>query len=299
MTVYVAERPVLILGATGQIGRALCATYGNAAMGLSSKQLNFLQPELIRTTLDVYNPSAIINAAAYTQVDKAQEDFASAVAINAVAPGIIAGWCRDKSIPFIHYSTDYVFDGTGSRAWTEQDSPSPINAYGTSKLQGELQIQQAGGNYIILRTSWVFAPQGANFVNTMLRLAEEKETLRVVNDQMGAPTYAEDIAAATVHLLAQAQKQKEFPSDIYHLCSAGETNWHDFTQHIFSVWQELGHILKIKDLQPITTKDYPTAAQRPSNSRLNCAKIKNHFGISLPTWQDAIRRCLEKKSESF
>jgi dTDP-4-dehydrorhamnose reductase len=281
---------IVIFGKGGQLGSSLEELLKEQAVCLSVEEADFIRPETLYGVLNKYNPTAVINAAAYTAVDKAEEEQEIARLVNAESPEIIAKYCLEKNIPFIHYSTDYVFPGDKQGLWVEEDIPAPLNVYGETKLLGEEKIKAVGGKYIIFRTSWVYDENGKNFVNTMLRLGAEREALRVVSDQIGAPTYARDLAEATIKLLNQ-----DFEPGIYHLCNAGETNWHEFAETIFAFAREHNCQLEIKIVEAIKTSEYPTPAKRPLNSRLNCSKAKESLNITLPDWKDSLRNCLAKK----
>lgn len=292
---------IIVLGAHGQVGKALIELLGNKAIALSRNEIDLDQPEILREKLDQASQAkpiiALINAAAYTQVDLAEKEKEKAFRINAESPGILADWCKSKKIPLIHYSTDYVFNGEGNKPWTEEDPVSPQNSYGISKLEGEKRIQSSGCDFLIFRTSWVFDSTGKNFVNTMLRLGKERETLKVVSDQKGAPTYAPHLAIASLKALVKAQEMIQnqgnpFPSGVYHLCNLGETSWFEFAQTIFNMTRAKGVELKITNLQPISSAEYPTPAKRPLNSRLNTSKAKNILSIELPEWIEGLKDCL-------
>ena len=272
---------ILILGATGQVGRALTALLGpDKCRALTRSEARLDHPEELATRLDRLKPSAIINAAAYTAVDLAEKEKDSARTINALAPGVLARWCAEHDIPFIHYSTDYVFSGEGDRPWQELDPIAPLNTYGATKAEGESRIAAAGGKWLIFRTSWVYDADGKNFLNTMLRFGAERETLRVVADQHGAPTYAPHLARATLQALEKALQLPVFPSGIYHLCNSGETTWHTFAQAIFEKARALQIPLKVQSVDAISSAEFPTPARRPSNSRMDLSKIRNTFSFS-------------------
>jgi dTDP-4-dehydrorhamnose reductase len=292
---------ILILGSSGQVGAALlrvCRQQNEKAIGLSRQEADLSNSQILRQALDQLSatvaPSAVINAAAYTQVDLAEKEEELAYRINAEAPKALAQWCAEKRIPFIHYSTDYVFSGQGHTPWKEEDKVQPQNAYGRTKLDGERFVSDAGGKWLIFRTSWVYDSTGKNFVRTMLRLGAERESLKVVADQHGAPSFATHLAEATIAALKNAQKMPEFPSGIYHFCNSGETNWHEFAQAIFAMAREQGMKLQIKSVDPIASSDYPTPAKRPLNSRLNTSKLKNILGVQLPHWRDGLSQCLSE-----
>jgi dTDP-4-dehydrorhamnose reductase len=287
-------RPWLVLGAGGQVGRALMDRVDNA-IGLTRKECDLTSPEQITQVLASYKPGAVINAAAYTAVDQAESEESRAHLINAQAPAVMAAYCKSAGIPFVHFSTDYVFDGSGEEAWHETDEPSPLNAYGRTKRAGEKLVQDSGGSHLIFRTSWVYDAEGKNFLNTMLRLGAEREELKVVDDQFGAPTFAPHLAAAALEALGKAQQSPRFPSGIYHLCGGGETNWMNFAKQIFAEGYKRGLKLKVLTVQGIPTEAYPTSAKRPYNSRLDCSKARDVLGVALPHWELGLRECMESK----
>lgn len=282
--------PLLVIGAGGQVGSALLEIADNV-IGMTREECNL---ETLNEFSKKIIPAAIINAAAYTAVDKAEEEESVAHQVNARAPEILAAFCNAMDIPFVHYSTDYVFDGTGKTPWKETDIPNPLSAYGRTKLEGEKRIAALGGKYLIFRTSWVYDESGKNFVNTMLRLGAERDELRVVSDQWGAPTYARHLAQATLTALENAQKAPRFPSGIYHLCGGGETNWQQFARQIF----ELAKLPKSPKIHGIPSSEYPTPSKRPMNSRLDCSKALHVLGVKLPAWELGLKECLERKNES-
>ncbi len=290
---------IVVLGARGQVGRALCELLKKDAIGLGRETADLAKPQTLAKVLDQYNPSVVINAAAYTQVDKAEEDRALAFTVNAEAPGVIAEWCAKKNVPFIHYSTDYVFDGSGSVPWKEKDRTGPLNIYGKSKLTGEAAVEAVGGKYFILRTSLVFDAQGENFFNIMLRLAQKEEEIKVVNDQCSSPTYAPYLAAATLEALQSARQLSQFPGGVYHMCSNGAATRYEFAQAIFDKAQQNDMSLRVQRVTAVPSSYYPRPAQRPLNSRLDCSKLKAILGVALPAWQEGVAACMEKKVESF
>lgn len=288
----------MVFGSIGQVGQALQHVLADRdALFLGPEDADFTKPEAVREVLSqVSTPRAIINAAAFTAVDKAEEIEEVALAINATSPAIIAGYCRENGIPLIHYSTDYVYGGEGQHAFEETDIPNPLNAYARTKLKGDEMIAYSGCDYIIFRTSWVFDAHGQNFMNTMLRLGGERESLRVVDDQIGAPTYAGDIAKATLDVLDQVMGITDFPSGVYHLCNSGETSWCGFARTIFAQARHYPAVkLVIENVEGIPSSEYPLPAKRPLNSRLNCTKVRNQFGVRMPSWQEALATCLEVK----
>ncbi len=258
---------ILVFGKNGQVATALREILPQATF-LGSDIANFLDQATVLKALNQYNPTMVINAAAYTQVDKAESEKESALTINGATPGVIARWCKSHNAVFIHYSTDYVFDGSGEKPWLETDIPNPINYYGFSKWQGEKAIQASGCKYYIFRVSWVYSPWGQNFKKTILRLAEEREELNIVSDQWGAPTKAEDIAQETKKVIKDFLSGKPLEFGLYHWKFSDYTTWHQFAQSIVEEAKKAGAVLKIKNIHAIPTEAYPTPAKRPKNSRL-------------------------------
>jgi dTDP-4-dehydrorhamnose reductase len=287
------DRRIVVLGARGQVGRALLALLGNGAIGVDRSVADLEQPGALAETLDDIAPDAVINAAAYTQVDRAESEPELAMRVNCESPGVIARWCAARGIPFVHYSTDYVFDGSGERPWLETDPTGPLSIYGASKLAGERRIAEAGGRWLVFRTSWVYDAAGRNFVTTMLRLMGERPTLSIVADQHGAPTYAPHLAAATLAALDRAIAADEFPQGLYHLCGGGETTWHAFAAEIEHEARLRGMELAVESLVPITSDEYPTPATRPRNSRLNTNRAYETFGVRLPEWRRGLVECMD------
>lgn len=287
---------ILVLGKNGQVGKALVSLLGRDALAFDSSELD-LSAHNLSERLDMMSEgktvTALINAAAYTQVDKAEEEREQAMRINGTAPGELAAWCKARNIPLVHFSTDYVFDGSGYTPRGENENTGPLNVYGESKLLGEKRIVSSGADYLVFRTSWVYDEAGRNFFTTMLRLFCEREELQVVADQIGAPTYAPHLARAALDALKKAQSEKKFPSGIYHLCAGGEASWHDFAVAILALARPCKSGIKCGEIQPIATSDYPTQARRPLNSRLDCAKAKQSFGVQLPDWKDGVIECYE------
>jgi dTDP-4-dehydrorhamnose reductase len=284
--------PVLIYGKNGQVARALAQLLDDKAVTVGRDEADFTQPDTLRAAFDRVNPSVVINAVAYTQVDTAESDEVTAHTVNAEAPTMLAHLCAARGIPFVHYSTDYVFAGQGDAPFNEDAPTAPLNAYGRTKLAGEKAVMAAGGNYLIFRTSWVYDAVGKNFLTTMLRLGAEREALNIVADQIGAPSYAPHIAQATMQALQAAQRMQPFPSGIYHLCNEGETSWHGFAEEIFKQASARAIPLRVKCCNPIPASDYPTPAIRPHNSRLSCAKLHATFGVTLPPWQEGVDAAL-------
>lgn len=286
---------VAVFGANGQVGRAMVALLGDAALPLTRLEADLSEPHSLATVLDALQPDAVINAAAYTAVDKAEEERELASRINADSPSAMAQWCAAHDVPFLHFSTDYVFDGTGESPWRENDPKAPLNHYGASKLAGEDAVQAAGGKYLILRCSWLYDAVGKNFFNTMLHLAKERDALRVVADQWGAPTYAPQLAECSLKILRAAVAMEDFPSGVYHLAHTGFISWHGFAEAIFAAARENGAELCVKTVEPIPSSAYPTPAERPRNSRLNCSKIHTVFGAVLPKWEQGLAQAIEVK----
>lgn len=295
---------LLVTGATGQVGWELARSLMplGEVIAVGSAECDLAQPQNIQSLLDQVRPDVIVNAAAYTGVDKAEAAEQQAMLVNGTAPGVLAEWAKKTDTLLVHFSTDYVFDGSKASAYTETEETCPLSAYGRSKLAGEQALQQSGCDYLILRTSWVFASRGHNFVRTMLRLARERKELNVVDDQVGAPTWARNIADATAHIVRQAQRERQqgnFESGIFNVTSAGETSWYGFTQAILDGATRRGMLNaeELPQLHPIPTEAYPLPAPRPKNSRLASSRLQQHFGIALPRWQDALARCLDECAE--
>jgi dTDP-4-dehydrorhamnose reductase len=288
----------VILGSCGQLGQAWSALPGIRTLLVSRDDCDLSRddflPEL-EAKIGQTPVVAVINAAAYTRVDEAEgAGKEEAMRVNAAVPGVLAAWCRQRSIPFVHYSTDYVLDGLGDTPQTEEMRPHPLNVYGESKQLGEEAVIAAGGKYLIFRTSWVYDARGRNFFTTMLRLFKEKEQLAVVSDQIGAPTYAAHLAAGSHAALSAALAAPEFPSGLYHLCNSGETSWHGFAQAIFTLARHGDSGIRCRQIDPISSAEYPTPAKRPHNSRLDCSKAKRAFNLTLPQWEAGLRECFEE-----
>lgn len=293
---------ILITGKNGQVGWELQRTLRplGEVIVLDRQQMDLASPDAIRDNIRKIKPRIIVNAAAYTAVDRAESEPELAMAINGTAPGIIAEEARRLGALIIHYSTDYVFDGFKDGSYSEEDPTNPLSAYGRSKLMGEQAIQSAGVPHYIFRTSWVYSARGNNFVRTILRLARERDELKIVNDQVGAPTSASTIAEITAQVLAQAITAQGFRMDplleksgLYHLTAAGAVSWFGFAEAILT---EAGTVLGIKvpPLIPISTSDYPLPAQRPANSRLNTARLTRIFGLMPPNWDSALKSCIRE-----
>ena len=279
---------VLVFGANGQVGRELQRV--GYVRALSREEADVSREADIVSAIEVMEPTAIVNAAAYTAVDKAETDTEAAHLVNAVAPGIMAREARSRAIPFVHISTDFVFDGTKTGPYTEEDVPTPKSVYGQTKLDGEKAVLDVGGNSVILRTAWVFSPNGSNFVHIMMRLADERGILRVVEDQFGGPTSARDIAVAALNIV-RTRGATPGEAEIYHYAGGPDVSRVEFARQIFRLSGRAPEIL------PIPTTDYPTPAERPLNSRLDCSKIEKDFGIERPDWRESLARVLEEMGE--
>jgi len=290
---------ILLFGKSGQVGwelqRSLAPLGELVALGSESQHLcgDFTNLEGIAQTVRVVSPDIIVNAAAHTAVDKAESEPELARTINALAPGVLAKEAKRSGAWLIHYSTDYVFDGSGDTPWLETDPTGPLSVYGKTKLEGEEAIRAAGCQHLIFRTSWVYAARGGNFAKTMLRLAQEQDSLSVINDQTGAPTGADLLADVTAHAI-RAALQRPDVSGLYHLVARGETTWHGYASFIIDFARQFGIEIKVvpEAIQPVSTSAFPTAAKRPLNSRMNARKLQNTFGLDLPHWQTGVARML-------
>lgn len=276
---------ILVFGRTGQVARELQTLAPVVALGRMEAKLG--APGTCAAAIERNAPTAVINAAAYTAVDLAEEEEDLATQVNGAAPAEMARACASRDIPFVHLSTDYVFDGSGDAPWRPEDRVAPISAYGRSKLVGEQSVAAAGGRYAILRTSWVFSAHGQNFVKTMLRLRSERDQLRVVADQIGGPTPAAAIARACLTIADQLANDR-FKSGIYHFAGSPDTSWADFARAIFA---QAGLACEVAD---ISTVDYPTPARRPANSRLECTATETTFGVARPDWQAGLTAVLKE-----
>ena len=286
---------ILITGQHGQVSRELqlrLQGLGNLIV-LGREHLDLAQTEHIRQHVRALRPDLIINAAAHTAVDLAESEPDAAFAINAIAPGVLAEEAKALGVPLIHYSTDYVFDGSKPAPYVETDTPNPLGVYGQSKLAGERAIAAVGGEYLILRTSWVYANHGKNFLLTMQRLLQEKPHLRIVADQVGAPTWAGSIANSTRVLIERWQAGTAGDWGVYHLTAQGETSWFGFAQAIAEQLRAEGK--PCAELEAIPSSAYPTPAKRPLNSRLDCTRLQQQWHVSQPRWQDALRECLAQR----
>lgn len=274
----------------GGIGNVVVATRdGRLANGIPCETADFNTPESLAAVIERVAPDVVVNAAAYTAVDAAEDDAPAAFRANAESPQVIAEACSRRDTLLVHYSTDYVFDGFGSRPYREDDAVSPLGVYGASKLAGEIAIRDSGARHLIFRTAWVYASHGRNFLRTMLRLASERDELRVVADQIGSPTPAALIADVTAHVLAQSPKE----SGLWHLTSGGQASWHGFAEEIMTQAFIRRLLPRKPHITPISTADYPTRAARPAYSVLGCGRLESEFGVTLPRWQDALGDVLD------
>lgn len=293
---------VLVFGGNGQVGQELLRALaplgrvvattrsGKLADGSDCEIADFDSPESLPALLDRLQPSVVINAAAYTAVDKAEQEPEAAFRANAQAPAVIAEWCAAHDVPMVHYSTDYVFNGQGTVAYVEDEDTAPLGVYGRSKRDGEVAVRDAGGRHLIFRTAWVYASHGGNFLRTMLRVGAERDELRVVADQVGTPTPAALIADVTAQVLQRPGQL----SGTWHLTASGQTSWHGFAEAIFAEAVAAGVLAKAPAVQAISSAEYPTPAKRPAWSVLDNHKLQQDFGIILPTWQEGLRRVMRE-----
>ena len=292
---------ILLFGKSGQVGwelqRSLSVLGHVTALDFDSQDHcgDFSNPDGIAQAVRALNPDVIVNAAAHTAVDKAESEPELAQLLNATTPGVLAEEAARLNAWLVHYSTDYVFDGSGSRPWVETDRPAPLSVYGRTKWEGEQRIQQSGAKHLILRTSWVYAARGGNFAKTMLRLAQERERLTVIDDQWGAPTGADLLADVTAHAIRHLQARPQ-DGGLYHCVAAGETNWNLYAKEVLAqaVIAQPAIKLKATEVAPVPTSAFPTPAARPHNSRLDTARLRNTFGLTLPPWQQGVARMLRE-----
>lgn len=291
---------ILLLGKNGQVGWELQRSLAPVGelIALDRQMSEGLCGDLadldqLRATIVQIKPDVIVNAAAYTAVDKAETETELAERVNARASQVMAEACATLGAWLIHYSTDYVFNGQGTTPWQETDDVAPLNHYGASKLAGEQAIVASGCKYLIFRTSWVYGARGNNFAKTMLRLAKDRETLSVIADQIGAPTGADLIADVTALAITQIQQRPEL-TGVYHLAAAGEVSWHGYASHVIDFAKANGEELAVTAINPIDTTSYPTPARRPLNSRLNTRKLRDTFSLHLPDWQSGVTRMLRE-----
>ncbi|MGB3394207.1 MAG: dTDP-4-dehydrorhamnose reductase [Stenotrophomonas sp.] len=290
----------LVFGGNGQVGRELLRALkplgkvvattrsGTLADGSVCEVADFDAPDRLPALLDRLRPSRVVNAAAYTAVDRAEQEPEVAFRANALAPGVIACWCAAHGVPLVHYSTDYVFDGRGTTPYREDEATAPLGVYGSSKRDGEDAVRAAGGRHLIFRTAWVYAAHGGNFLRTMLRVGAERDALRVVADQIGTPTPAALIADVT----AQALQHAGGLSGTWHLTASGQTSWHGFAEAIFAEALVAGVLAKVPKVEAIASSEYPTPAKRPAWSVLDNRKLQQDFGIVLPGWRQGLEHVI-------
>jgi dTDP-4-dehydrorhamnose reductase len=285
---------ILLTGSNGQVGGALrpLLEKGGTVIAPSRPEFDLSKPETLAAALDTLKPDLIINPAAYTAVDRAEDERELAFLVNATGPAAIATWSARHRVPLVHFSTDYVFDGSGDRPWREDSATGPLSVYGASKLAGDLAVRAAGGPHLIARTCWVYSAGGANFLRTIARLAGEREELRIVADQVGSPTTAGVIADVVAGVVwSNASNLEEVfarNGGVVNLACAGETSWHGFASAIVAGLKSRGVRLAVKTIIPIATADFPTKAERPANSRLDLSRLRDRFGITTPAWQEAL-----------
>jgi len=292
---------ILLLGKNGQVGwelqRSLAPLGEVVALGRDSTELcgDFANPAGVVEAVRSVRPDVIVNAVAHTAVDKAESEPELARQINATVPGVLAEEAARLQALLVHYSSDYVFDGSGNTPWREGDATSPLSVYGSTKLEGEQRIQQAGGAHLILRTSWVYAARGGNFAKTMLRLAQERDSLSVIDDQWGAPTGADLLADVTAHAIRHLRSHPE-DGGLYHCVADGETTWNAYARYVIEQARRIRPALAIKaaEIHAVPTSAFPTPARRPHNSRLDTRKLQTTFGLHLPPWQQGVVRMLNE-----
>jgi len=290
---------ILLFGCNGQVGwelqRALAPLGELVALDFDSKDLaaDFSRPQELAATVRAVRPEVIVNAAAHTAVDKAESEPALAHIINAEAPRVLASEAASIGAWLVHYSTDYVFDGSGTRPWREDDPTGPLSVYGRTKLDGEQRIRASGCRHLILRTSWVYSARGGNFARTMLRLAAERDELRVIDDQIGAPTGADLLADVTAHMLRAAMSKPEL-GGTYHAVAAGETSWYGYAKTVIEWARARGMPVRVAAdrIAAVSSSAYPTSARRPLNSRLDTQRLQRTFGLTMPPWQPGVLRML-------
>ncbi|MGO9588246.1 MAG: dTDP-4-dehydrorhamnose reductase [Limisphaerales bacterium] len=287
---------ILLIGKNGQVGWELRRTLAPLAevVAVDYPEINFTDTPALRRFVAATNPSVVVNAAAYTAVDKAETETELCRQVNALAPGVLAEAAKKAGALMVHYSTDYIFDGAKTSPYAETDAPNPLGAYGRSKLEGDRAVKASGADHLIFRLCWVYGARGQNFMLTMQRLARERETLRVVDDQFGCPTWSRMIAEATALVLKQvlAGADRSAYNGEYHLAASGQTNWHEFASRIIEWMPEAER--KCRVVEKITTAEYPTPAKRPAFSALDCGKLQKTFGLRLPNWEASLRQVLDK-----
>jgi dTDP-4-dehydrorhamnose reductase len=287
---------ILLLGKNGQVGWELHRTLAPLAevVAVDYPEINLTDTPALRQFVAGTRPTVVVNAAAYTAVDKAETETELCRQINAVAPGVLAGEAKKIGALMVHYSTDYIFDGTKTSPYVETDAPNPLGAYGRSKLEGDRAVKASGTDHLIFRLCWVYGARGQNFMLTMQRLAREREKLRVVGDQFGCPTWSRMIAETTALALKQvlAGADRSGFNGEYHLAASGQTNWHEFASRIIELMPEAER--KCRVVEKVTTPEYPTPARRPMYSVLDCGKLQKTFGLRLPDWEASLRQILDK-----
>lgn len=295
--------PVLVTGATGQVGGELVhllQQQGLHYLAPTRAEMDLASPESIRSYVATHKPSWIINPAAYTAVDKAESEVEAATAINATAPGVLGEAAAAIGAPVLHYSTDYVFNGEGTRPWRETDPTGPLGVYGSTKLAGEEALAASGAAHAIFRTSWVYGATGKNFFRTILKFARERESLNIVADQHGAPTWSHDLARVALHTVQRAEAtgnalaaMQQF-GGVYHACNAGETTWYGFAQKFLQLAAKHEPGTRFATLHPIATAEYPTPARRPANSRMNCELLADKLGFVMPDWTTSLEEVVRQ-----
>jgi dTDP-4-dehydrorhamnose reductase len=287
---------ILLIGKNGQVGWELCRTLAPLAevVAVDYPEINLTDTPALRQFVASVRPDVVVNAAAYTAVDKAEKETELCRQVNAVAPGILAEEAKKAGALMVHYSTDYIFDGTKTSHYVETDAPNPLGAYGRTKLEGDRAVKASGADHLIFRLCWVYGARGQNFMLTMQRLAREREKLRVVDDQFGCPTWSRMIAEATALALKQVMTGADHSkyNGEYHLAAGGQANWHEFASRIIELMPEAER--KCRTVEKITTPEYPTPAKRPVFSALDCGKLQKTFGLRLPNWEASLRQVLDK-----
>jgi len=290
---------ILLFGATGQVGWELMRTLPVIGTVITPQRgsYDFENPDSLRQVVEQLRPQLIVNAAAYTAVDLAETEIKQAISVNAVATGVLAGLAHEHRALLVHYSSDYVFDGTKCQPYDEVDAPNPLSVYGQSKLAGDNAVAASGCDHLIFRTSWVYGSRGKNFLNTILRLLGQQMALRIVCDQIGAPTASRLIAEVTAHVLQQElvhRSRAGFSSKLLNLSSSGATSWHGFAEKIAVLAAKYPFPLACSEILSISTSDYPLPARRPGNSRLNCALVEQSYGLRMPSWDGQLQLVMEE-----
>ena len=290
---------ILLTGTSGQVGGTLLPLLRGAhtVIAPASAEFDLSKPGSLAERLEAMRPDLIVNPAAYTAVDRAEDEPALAFLVNGDAPDVMARWAAAHDVPIVQFSTDYVFDGGSSRAWREDDPTAPLSVYGRSKLAGELAVRAAGGPHLVVRTAWVYAAQGTNFMRTLIRLARQQEQLRVVSDQFGSPTSARTIASTVVAILKQAEAGQATAfarsQGLVHVGNSGRTSWHGFACAILEGLRARGAALKANEVLPIASSEYPSKVTRPANSQLDLTRLGEAYGIQPPSWKSALAEELD------